>query len=375
MPLFAPEYLFHPEGWLQHHILETDSEGYITALRKRSAHDQPEELPGYLIPGLVNAHCHLELSHLQGQIPPEKGMAHFVREVFRLRNAYSEEQQVAAMYRSFNQLIEFGVVAVGDICNTDLSVLVKKAKKEIFFHNFLELPGLDPARTERVWSHGESLKMAFSDLPHSFTPHAPYSMSLPLLKQVYEHTRHISVHLLESRAEVELFAAREGSLADAFHDFGIVFPAFPDQHPIDYILRHLHPQTRAIWVHGILLKEQEVLRLMKKAPDSYFCLCPRSNRYLHDRSPDLRAFKEVRHRVCLGTDSLASNTDLDLWKEVQEIMTLPDAPDFHTVVSWATMNGADALGIGKKLGKLRVGLKPGLLWVRSLWSEKVSRIC
>ena len=374
MAIYAPEYLFHPEGWLQHHVVEIDDQGYVLSVRKRSLQETVEELPGYLLPGLVNAHCHLELSHLDGQIEPGNGMAPFIREVFRLRNAFSDEQQLAAIDKAIEKIRASGTVAVGDICNTDLTVAAKSQTHDLYFHSFLELPGLDPSRAERIWMHGESLHQAFGELPHSFTPHAPYSMSLPLLQRVYEHTRHASVHLLESRDEVELFVMREGFLADAFHDFGIIFPAFPDAHPLDYITRNLDEETRIIWVHNTLMKQADIARLMKKAPDSYFCLCPRSNQYLHKRPPDLSQFQEVRHRVCLGTDSLASNHDLDLWKDVQEVLTLPDPPDFHTAVTWATMNGADALGVGNQFGKFRPGLRPGLLWVRSPVSEKVEKI-
>lgn len=374
MSIYAPEYLFHPEGWLQHHVIEMDEQGFVVSVRKRTEQEKVEELQGYLIPGLVNAHCHLELSHLRGQIEPGNGMAPFIREVFRLRSAFSEDVQEEALYNALEEVSQSGTVAIGDICNSDLTVEAKKRTPQLHIHNFLELPGLDPSRSEQVWAHGETLRQAFGDLPHSFTPHAPYSMSAPLLKKVYEHTRHASVHLLESRDEVELFVTREGSLADVFHDFGIVFPAFPDAHPIDYILRNLNEETRIIWVHGTLLKSNDILSMLRKAPDSFFCLCPRSNFYLHKRYPDLSQFQEVKHRVCLGTDSLASNHDLDLWQEVQKVLTLPGPPDFHTVVMWATMNGANALGVGNRFGKFRPGLRPGLLWAKSPYSDKLEKL-
>lgn len=374
MQIYAPEYLFHPEGWLRHHVIEVDEQGVIGSIRKRRDQETVRELAGYLIPGLVNAHCHLELSHLRGQIEPGNGMAPFIREVFRLRNAFSEEAQTEALYSAIEEVLASGTVAIGDICNTDLTVEAKKRSPSLHVHNFLELPGLDPSRSEQVWAHGESLRQSFGDLPHSFTPHAPYSMSSPLLRKVYEHTRHASVHLLESRDEVELFVTREGPLADVFHDFGIVFPAFADTHPVDYMLRHLDQETRVIWVHGLLLKTKEILTLINKAPDSFFCLCPRSNEYLHKRTPDLTQFHEVKHRVCLGTDSLASNEDLDLWQEVQKVLTLPNPPDFHTVVSWATINGANALGVGNRFGKFRPGLRPGLLWAKSPYSAKLEKL-
>ncbi|MDP5170885.1 MAG: amidohydrolase family protein [Bacteroidia bacterium] len=374
MPLLAPEFVFHSEGWLREHVVDVDNEGFVVSLRKRQMGDVVEQMPGYLIPGLVNAHCHLELSHLSGQIAEGIGMAGFIREVFRLRNAFSEDQQVASLSKAWHQLSDFCTVAVGDICNTDATVSIKQQHPELLTHSFLELPGLDPSRAERVWMHGETLRQAFLELPHSFTAHAPYSMSRTLLQRVYEHSRHLSIHLLESLAEIELFVNRQGPLADAFHDFGIVFPSFPDHHPLDYLLRDLDPQSRVIWVHGTLLRELDILRLMKQAPDSFFCLCPRSNRYLHGRSPDLSQFAAVRHRVCLGTDSLASNWDLDLWKEVREVLSLPHPPDFHTAVSWATTNGAHALGLGSKLGKFRPGLRPGVMWARYTDAEKLQKI-
>ncbi len=374
MPLFAPTYLYHPTGWLESHVLEADEQGFILDFRPRRPEDRVETLPGFLIPGLVNAHCHLELSHLAGKISPGMGMTHFIGEIFALRNSHTEAEQLLAIKQAMKAFQETGTVAVGDICNTALTVPAKSSHPDIATHSFLELPGLDPSRADHMWSIGEALQLAFAQLPHSLSPHAPYSTSLPLLRRIYANSERLSIHLLESEAEMLLFDGRKGPLAEAFDRAGIKYPDFPDQHPVSYLLRDIPAENHVLWVHCLWLTVEALHTLISSVPGSYFCLCPRSNRYLHGRSPDLRTFQLVQDRLCLGTDSLASNWDLDLWQEVRELRSLPHAPDFHRVVKMATTQGAAALGMAERLGTFHTGSKPGLLWVASADAEKVVKI-
>lgn len=374
MRLLSADFIYHPEGWLDNHVLAIDEEGRVLALRPRQRHELVERFSGYLIPGLVNAHTHLELSHLRGQIPEGIGMAGFIREVFRLRNAFSDEQQQRALEAAWQEAADAGTVAFGDICNTDLTVPIKQNNPQVLSHSFLELPGLDPSRAGRVWQHGETLRQAFLHLPHSFTAHAPYSMSLPLMEMIYSHSRHLSIHLLESEAEWTLFRTGQGPLAEAFRDFGLVWPPFPDKRPDAYVSRGIAADSRVIWVHGLQLDARGVEELTEAVPDSYFCLCPRSNYFLHREWPSLSIFAPVSQQVCLGTDSLASNHDLNVWKEVLALQQLPGAPDFHRLVSWATTNGAAALGLSNVAGKFRVGTRPGVLWARTRFTERLERI-
>lgn len=361
MPLYAPEYLFHPEGWLQQYLLELDEEGTVVALRKRRPKDRPVELSGYLVPGFVNAHCHLELSYLAGQVAPGIGMTGFIQEQFRLRKAgAAREEKQQAMAQALGQMHATGTVAVGDICNGTDSVALKQAQPALAFHSFLELPGLDPARADQVWTQGQELLRVFEGMDASLTPHAPYSMSEPLLRKIYAVSGHISVHLLESREEVQ-FLAGGGPMAEAFRQWHLEWAPFPEYHPVDYVLRGLSPGTRAIWVHNLYAAAADLQKLIRRVPASYFCLCPRSNQYLHGRCPELSRFAAVQDRVCLGTDSLASNWSLDMWEEVKTVLALPDAPRLHTVVRWATLQGAEALGMSRRLGQFRPGTRPGVL--------------
>ncbi len=374
MRVLSADFIYHPEGWLNDHVLAIDTEGQVLALRPRQRQDLVERFPGYLIPGLVNAHTHLELSHLRGQIAEGIGMAGFIREVFRLRNAFSDEQQHRALGAAWQEAVDAGTVAVGDICNTSLTSEKKQTNNQLLTHSFLELPGLDPSRAGRVWQHGETLRQAFLHLPHSFTAHAPYSTSQPLMATIFAHSRHLSIHLLESEAEWTLFRTGQGPLAEAFRDFGLVWPPFPEKRPDTYIARGIAPDSRVIWVHGLQLDARGIEQLPEAVPDSYFCLCPRSNHFLHRQWPDLALFESVSQQVCLGTDSLASNHDLNIWKEVRALQQLPGAPDFHRLVSWATTNGAAALGLSKEAGKFRVGTRPGVLWARTQFTESLERI-
>ncbi|MEM6264874.1 MAG: amidohydrolase family protein [Bacteroidota bacterium] len=364
--LFAP-LIFSPKEWLTNHVLEIDHQGTVLDLRPRLPQDQPEEFSGALCPGWVNAHCHLELSMLKGIIPEGIGMVPFVSEVVGKRQNFSIEEIQASAQAALEHLEETGTRLLGDICNTDITAEIKWQSNRVLTHSFIELLGLVPAKAEAITKAGRELLKRFEGLSASLTLHAPYSVSEPLRNTIYANPgKVLSIHLLESAAEVELFATGKGPFLDFFSGLGIEFSPFEASHPTAHVLQGLPQDQQVLWVHNRLMGESLMLEVALNYPNAFFCLCPRSNQYLHGSLPPAEQFLQVTDRVCLGTDSLASNHSLDIWEEVKCLNGHFPQIELHTLIKWSTYNGAKALGNLQEAGRFIRGARPGILHLNGI---------
>ncbi|TAE46091.1 MAG: hypothetical protein EAZ89_20745 [Bacteroidetes bacterium] len=357
--------IYSPEGWLTNYVLDIQADGRIIDLRPARAGEEAEHFPGILSPGWVNAHCHLELSAMKGLIPEGIGMTAFIAAVFRLRGQMEQAEEKAAAL--MDALHAGGTAAIGDICNTPLTAPLKRLRPQLRTWSFLELPGLAPERAAAVMEQGLSLAEAFEGLPHSFTPHAPYSMSAPLLALIRDqHPTRMSVHLLESEAERQFICEDSGPMADFFRTAGFAYAPFVPPHPLGYILSYLPQKQEVLFVHNTEMQADEIEMALSADIVPWFCLCPRSNAYLHDRLPDMNLFLQHPERVCLGTDSLASNHSADVGDEISFLHAHYPEISLHTLLQWATTNGAKALGFDKELGAFIPGSKPGIILIEEV---------
>ncbi|MEO1452027.1 MAG: amidohydrolase family protein, partial [Bacteroidota bacterium] len=349
------------------HVLETDGQGQVLALRPRQAGDQPTLIEGVLTPGLVNAHCHLELSALKGQIPEGTGMTGFVSALFAGRGQISDEAAAQAVGEALDDAWKTGTVAIGDICNAALSISAKQQEKRVWTHSFIEILGLAEDRAEAIYATGEALAAQFAGLSASLTAHAPYSMSPALLERIGEGTPgRRSVHLLESEAERALFEEEKGDFLDFFEKFNLPYQGFRSEHVLDHITRPFSDEEDMLWVHLTEANPVELAALVRDFPCSYFCLCPRSNYFIHRRYPNLERLLPYADRICLGTDSLASNHDLDMVAEMRTIQELRPEISLHTLLKWTSTQGAAALGKGEQLGHFVAGGSPGIMQLAPL---------
>jgi cytosine/adenosine deaminase-related metal-dependent hydrolase len=162
-----------------------------------------EHYKGVITPGFVNAHCHLELSHLFGQIPKHTTLIPFLQRVIGQKLPENSLME-AAMEEADKQMYNSGIVAVGDISNTIRSKKVKLGSK-IHYHTFLEILGFDPKQATSALSRGKDLKNEFYPLSASIVPHAPYSVSpdlfLAIQKLSDEGSNLFSIHNQESEEE------------------------------------------------------------------------------------------------------------------------------------------------------------------------------
>lgn len=200
------------------------------------------------------------------------------------------------------------------------------------------------------------------DTPWSLTLHAPYSVSPELKAQLYPSIggkeARLSIHMLESQAERALFLRGEGSIIAFYERMNIPYKGFPLQDPLAYMLEDFPTDIPSIWVHLKEATDEHLAQLQAMEGETWFCLCPRSNEYIHGSGPDVSRFPV--EKVCLGTDSLASNHSLDMWEEIQWIRERHADIPFHTLIHWATYQGAQALGL-EGVGRFEKGTQPGVL--------------
>lgn len=371
MPLITADYIFSPDGWLTDTCLEIDESGKILQISPLPAVFSGQTYKGILIPGLINAHCHLELSMLAGEIPRLTGMTGFILEVIGKRNHFPEAVQRQAAVEAMEELWESGTVAVGDICNTGTTIEAKQ-NSPLFTYSFIELLGLGDGRAEGILAQGLELQEAFGNLPNDLSPHAPYSMSSKLIQEIYaQKPALISVHLLESREETQLFHKKKGPFYDFYRRMNIPFEGFEAENPIEHVLKDADSGQPMILVHNTEMSEQEIESVARQFPEAYFCLCPRSNAYIHGTFPDFRRFLNHQDRICLGTDSLASNDSLNIFDELVILQQEQPEIPLHSLIIWATWNGARALGQSDKFGIFAPGYSPGINLISNIAQEAV----
>ncbi len=323
-----------------------------------------EHYQGIIVPGFINAHCHLELSHLQGKIPKGTGLIPFLKAVISQRTA-EENEVLTAMKTNDQRMFDNGIAAVGDISNNQLSKSIKQNSK-IYYHTFVELLGFDPAKAEIVFNKALELKSGFAPLSTSLVPHAPYSVSerlFGLLREYSEsHENLCSMHNQESLAETDLFMNRSGDFIDFYKMLGLNLHFFEArfQSSIQSILPLFSAKQKTLLVHNTFTSSDDIATVQASGKDVVWCFCPNANLYIEGRLPDIDQFLAHDLKITLGTDSLASNDKLCILSELKVIKAYFPKLPFSQTIRWATLNGAEFLGIDKRFGSIEKGKAPGL---------------
>lgn len=375
MPRFTAPLLFVDGTFHTGLAVVTRPDGLIASIEP--AGDDAEFFEGILCAGLVNAHCHLELSHLKGTIPTGTGMAAFARAIVTTRNQFSEAEMVQAAQQAATGMLERGIAATGDISNQAFTAPIKQEMRHegLAFHTFIELLGSRPEKADEIMQAGERLLASFGPRTASLTAHAPYSVSLPLLERIGDAARHsphpISLHLMESEEEMQLFASHSGPLLELLQGMGLAFAGADWEQPLDYLAAGLgRLNNSCLLVHNTRMSEAHIHHAINLFPQAWFVLCPNANQYIHGSLPPAPAFHALAtDRVCLGTDSLAGNHALDLVSEMRSLQSAFPALSTEVLLTWATVNGAAALGLASSHGALIPGQKPGLTLISGVNTE------
>ena len=372
---FKADYLFDGYKILPSDtVLICDQDGKIEELLcETEVGGEIEKIPGMIIPGLINCHCHLELSHLQGLIPEKQGLVNFVLSVMSLR--FQEfPLKNDAILRAETMMLEEGIVAVGDICNTIDTVSAKQAKR-LYYYNFIELSGWAPElariRYDAGWKLAASfMEMGLDENRISLSPHAPYSVSDNLWELMNKNfvNKTISIHNQESAAENEFFLSETGDLLRLYKKMNLTASHFqiPRIRSLPYYLPKLREASKILLIHNTYMAEADIMEAREFKENLFFCFCPLANLYIENRLPDIPLFLKQKARVVLGTDSLASNHQLSILEEMKTIKkSFPNISTLEMLV-WATSNGAKALNLSSTLGEFAKGKKPGIVLIENL---------
>lgn len=352
-------------------VIVIDDNGKIINIDSIKNHDAStvEFFKGAIIPGFINTHCHLELSHMKAKVNTGTGLIQFITGVITSR-AVDPSEIKAAIEVAEQEMWNNGIMAVGDISNT-VDTFEVKQKSRMNFYTFAEM--FDLFQAADAPSKFEEYKAVFDqlDVPKgsnkSIVPHAPYSVSLPLFELIAKATPNggatISVHNQETPPENELFQSGTGGFADWYKSFGLNLDDFnaTQTTSIHYLLQHLNPNNRTLFVHNTLSTKDDISAAQQWSPNTYWATCPNANLYIENNLPNYQNFLDCNARVTIGTDSLTSNWQLSILEEMKTILRFQSYLPFETVLKWATLNGAEALGFEENLGSISIGKKPGIL--------------
>jgi aminodeoxyfutalosine deaminase len=366
----------------------------IVAVGEHVAADTVEDLGNVaILPGLVNAHTHLEFSNLTKPLgEPGIGFVDWIR----LIRHESLEVRIQAVKKGINECIRCGTTTIGEISQGNFPAAeLEKENMPADGTAFLELIAPTPQRVApamelaQTYLKGSGFRVQGSDFgwesnaeplilnpEHSpeprtlnpepvnwqigLSPHAPYSVHLDLLEKIIELSVRrqfpLAMHLAESREEIQWLEEGNGPFKDLLNDLGVNDPAAASHcpRPLDY-LEMLAVASRVLIIHGNYLSRDEIGLLADHAETMALVYCPRTHQYFgHDRYP-LERMLTSGVTVCLGTDSRASSPDLDLLAEIRHVRQHYPELNPGIVLQLGTLLGAKALGRDGEIGSLQAG--------------------
>ncbi|MEO8044596.1 MAG: amidohydrolase family protein [Spartobacteria bacterium] len=320
-----------------------------------------------LMPGLINAHCHLDFTALRGAIPPQRSFADWILQINGLRRELTDDDFLTSIAGGFVEARLWGTTTIANVESMP-ALLARMSPPPLRTWWFAELidvrPRLSPAemledalasfRGKENWRGGFGL-----------SPHAPYTASPELLRRAKDASDRngtlLMMHLAESTEEMEMFREKRGRLFDLLQTLGRPMDdCGQGKTPLAVMLERELIDERWIVVHLNELTEEDFGRL-ERGPRFHIAHCPRSSRYFRHSPFALQRLSALGFNISLGTDSLASNSSLSLFSEMQ---TLRDAHPWlaaERILEMVTTNPARALHQANSLGKVRIGFQADLI--------------
>jgi cytosine/adenosine deaminase-related metal-dependent hydrolase len=336
---------------------------------------EPVFYDGAVAPGLVNAHCHVELSYLKGQFRKGTGMAGFIDQINEMRDNKSLEEKVHDLTVAMDSLWEQGVVAMADISNCADTFAVK-ARHPMYTRTFLEVFGTEPEDCDAVMDGVRRLKETADcfGIDAAPTPHACYTMSPKLVTAVSVEglkSGFLSFHSEETEEEEEMLKYGSGKMWENRVRAGMSVPPVTGKSSLLYFIDRLlagHPAPfgeHILLVHECCMDQEGIDAVKAVMNHPFVAVCPLSNLFIHNALPPIDLMRRNDLKVCVGTDSLSSNDDLNL---VDELFCLqrnfPEVP-LGELLTWASRNGAEFLA-RPEFGTLEPGKRPGLVFIDNL---------
>ncbi|HJZ72825.1 MAG TPA: amidohydrolase family protein [Vicinamibacterales bacterium] len=326
-----------------------------------------------VLPGLCNAHTHLELSYLRDEVPPASEFVTWIRGVIAARRTRPDPagaEILGAVERALDESTACGTAIVGDISNTLVTFgpLSRSALAGVVFYELIRFNAPNPvAVVEQAQQQLEAL-VPTARVRASLAAHAPYSVAPLLLRAIRravdrEPFLPCSIHLSESVEEVEFIRSGNGPWRALLEELGAWDPAWvpPGGSPVDFLDAAGFLGSRVIAVHGVQMTESDLGKLAARG--TTLVTCPRSNGHTGAGAPPLAEFYASGVRIAVGTDSLASAPDLNVFAELATMRALAPRVPAASLLESATIEGARALGFDADYGTIEPGKQARLLAV------------
>lgn len=326
--------------------------------------------PGTMVPGLLNAHTHLELSHLYGRTQLGQGFEAWVKSLVQLP---LKKISKPLLLKTIKELQRYCTACIGDISGHNPRLLAKVlSESELCYKLFIEFFGFKPPKGQRlIWPRGISPRKSDSLAASGHALYSTHPTTLQLVKSwsVKNHQPFV-MHLAEHPGEFEFLTTGRGTFADLIKN-RLVPDNFvpPEMSPVAYADRLGLLDEHSMAIHCVQVNNQDIHILTNR--NANICLCPRSNHAIGVGRAPWEKLHAAGLNLCLGTDSLASAPDLNLWQEAyylasnwQTELSLPE------LISFLTVNPAQALGVSSCLGSL----EPGKLACFSFIPDKLTAI-
>jgi cytosine/adenosine deaminase-related metal-dependent hydrolase len=375
MVSYTAEWVLPIAGEPIHHGSITVRDGRIAAVHERTDVAATDLGRVAIMPALVNAHTHLELSYLRGVIPPTERFLDWIRTIMATRREYPDPEDpriVDAARAGIAEAKATGTGLIGDISNTLATVpLLREAGMTAqVFYELLRFNASDPeAMTLEARVRADAAASRDGMVRVSLAPHAPYSVSPGLFAAIRAdldaHPGQVSsIHLGESPEEIEFIRNGTGPWRALLQELRVWTEAWeaPGTSPVQYLDRLGFLDRRVLAVHGVQLDGDDLDRL--HSLDMTVVACPRSNRYVGVGPPPIEAFYAMNVNVAFGTDSLASVEDLNLFSELAEARRIAPRVQARSLLESATRQGARALGFEDEFGTIEEGKRAQLIAVR-----------
>ncbi len=306
-----------------------------------------------LLPGLINAHCHLDFTALRGAIAPQDSFAGWIRQINARRRELTEEDFLASIAAGFTEAQRWGTTTIANIESLP-QLLSRMPPSPLRTWWFLELIDVrsDATPEELV---GTAMTLGKHAERLGLSPHAPYTASSRLSQLAAAQGVPLTMHVAESQEEMEMFRDGRGPLFDLLQSLGRPMDdCGKGKTPLATMFARQTLDDRWLIVHLNELSEDDFARLAR-APRFHIAHCARSSRYFGHRPFQLERLRTLGFNICLGTDSLASNDSLSLFSEMRAVRDVHSTLRPREILEMATVNGARALGQGDAIGRLAPG--------------------
>ncbi len=323
-----------------------------------------------LMPGLVNAHCHLDYSMMRRAISPQRSFTEWIRRINALKRSLDNQDYANAIVEGFDELRSYGTTSVANI-ESFPEILHTLPRPPIRVWWFLEMIDVRHRATSEETIEGAlSFFEAQPDWPGGFglSPHAPYTASGSLFeltgRAASEADMLVTTHVAESREEWDMFRHGKGELYDFMLKLGRwMFDCQPGRTPLGHVFAHGHPGPGWILAHMNELDESDFAMLTALPPEARPSVvhCPGSHRYFRHAHFPLQRLLECGINVCLGTDSLASTLTLSMFDEMRILARREPTLRPADLLQMATWNGARALRLDA--GQIQIGRLADLITV------------